>query len=148
MKVILQKDVKGQGKKGDVIDVSDGYAKNFLIKQKLAIEATSVNLNSHKVAQAAAERRRAEEKAAAVQLKAVLDKTEVVIPLKVSENGKIFGALTTLAIAEALAKMGIETDKKKIVLSEPIKKIGAHTVSVKLFPEVTATLKVIVEAAK
>lgn len=148
MKVILQKDVKGQGKKGEVIDVSDGYAKNFLIKQKLAVEATSVNLNSHKVAQAAAERRRAEEKEAAIQLKNILDKTETVIPLKVSENGKIFGALTTLAISEALEKMNIQVDKKKIVLSEPIKTVGVHIVTVKLYPEVTANLKVIVEAVK
>ncbi len=148
MKVILQKDVKGQGKKGDIIEVSDGYAKNFLIKQKLAVEATSVNLNSHKVAAEAAERRKAQEKAAAVELKKALDGTEVVIPLKVSENGKIFGALTTLTISEALANRGVEVDKKKIVLSEPIKTVGSHNVTVKLYPEVSAVIKVTVEAIK
>ena len=147
MKVILQKDVKGQGKKGEILDVSDGYARNFLLKQGLAIEATSVNLNSHKVAVEAAEKRRAEEKAEALELKSVLEQTEVVISLKVSENGKIFGALTTQHIAEALEKMNINIDKKKIVLSEPIKNVGTHIVSVKLFPEISAKLKVTVEAA-
>lgn len=146
MRVILQKDVKGQGKKGEIIEVSDGYAKNFLLKQKLAVEANSVNVNSAKVAQAAADKRRAEEKAAAEELKKTLENTEVRIPLKVSENGKIFGALTTQHISEALAKLGIELDKKKIVLSEPIKMIGAHMVTAKLFPEISAKLKVIVEA--
>lgn len=148
MKVILQKDVKGQGKKGDVIDVSDGYAKNFLIKQKLAIEATKLNLNTLLISQEAAERRKAEEKAAATELKKRLDGTEVVIPLKVSENGKIFGALTTMAISDALADMGIQIDKKKITLSEPIKTIGKHNVSIKLYPEITATITVTVEAAR
>lgn len=147
MKVILQKDVKGQGKKGEIIDVSDGYAKNFLLKQRLAIEATSVNLNSAKVAKEAADRRRAEERAAAIETKALLEKTELKIPLKVSENGKIFGALTTQHISEALAAINIEVDKKKIVLSEPIKTVGSHNVTVKLFPEISAVLKVTVEAA-
>lgn len=145
MKVILVKDVKAQGKKGDVIDVNDGYARNFLLKNKLAIEATSVNLNSLKVSQAAADYHKKVEKAEAEELAKRLNGMSVTVKLKVSETGKIFGALNTQAIADALAKEGIEIDKKKIVLPEPIKTVGTHTVTVKPYAEVSAKLKVVVE---
>lgn len=145
MKVILTKDVKAQGKKGDVIEVSDGYARNFLLKNNLAIEATSVNLNSLKISQQAADHRKAVEKAEAKELAKKIDGMSVTVQLKVSETGKIFGALNTQAISDALAKQGIVIDKKKIVLPEPIKTVGTHTVTVKPYAEVSATLKVIVE---
>ncbi len=144
MKVILVKDVKAQGKKGDVIEVSDGYARNFLFKNNLAIEATSVNLNSLKMANAAADHRKSVEKAEAEALAKKLGNMNVTIRLKVSETGKIFGALNTQSIADALAKEGITVDKKKIVLPEPIKTVGTHIVTVKPYAEVSAKLKVTV----
>lgn len=144
MKVILIKDVKAQGKKGDVIDVSDGYARNFLFKNNLAIEATSVNLNSLKMAAAAADHRKSVEKAEAEELAKKLGGMNVTIKLKVSETGKIFGALNTQSIADALAKEGVNVDKKKIVLPEPIKTVGMHIVTVKPYAEVSAKLKVTV----
>ena len=145
MKVILVKDVKAQGKKGDVIEVSDGYARNFLLKNKLAIEATSVNLNSLKISNEAATHRKEVERAEAQELAKKLDGMTVTVKLKVSETGKIFGALNTQAIADALAKVGVTVDKKKIVLPEPIKTVGSHTVVVKPYAEVSAKLKVVVE---
>lgn len=142
MKVILIKDVKAQGKKGDVIEVSDGYAKNFLLKNNLAIEATSVNLNSLKISKDAADHRKAVEKAEAEALAEKLEGLTITIKMKVSETGKIFGALNTQSIADALQKEGLSVDKKKIVLPEPIKTIGIHTVTVKPYAEVSAKLKV------
>lgn len=144
MKVILIQDVKAQGKKGDVIDVSDGYARNYLFKNNLAIEATSVNLNSLKRSKEAADHRKSVEKAEAQELAKRISGMTVTIKLKVSETGKIFGALNTQAIADALSKEGIDIDKKKIVLPEPIKTVGAHEVTVKPYAEVSAKLKVIV----
>ncbi len=144
MKVILIKDVKAQGKKGDVINVSDGYAKNYLFKNNLAIEATSVNLNSLKISKEAADHRKSVEKAEAIELAEKLNNMTVTIKMKVSETGKIFGALNTQAIADALEKEGLSIDKKKIVLPEPIKTVGNHTVTVKPYAEVSAKLKVTV----
>lgn len=144
MKVILVKDVKAQGKKGDVIEVSDGYAKNYLFKNDLAIEATSVNLNSLKISKEAADHRKSVEKAEAEELAKKLNNITVTIKMKVSETGKIFGALNTQAIADALEKEGIIIDKKKIVLPEPIKTVGNHTVTVKPYAEVSAKLKITV----
>ena len=144
MKVILTQDVKAQGKKGDVIDLSDGYARNYLIKNGFAKEATSVNLNSLKISNEAEAHRKAVEKAEAVKLAEKLNGSTVTVKLKVSETGKIFGALNTQSIADALASQGISIDKKKIVLPEPIKTVGSHTVIIKPYAEVQATLKVVV----
>ncbi len=144
MKVILIKDVKTQGKKGDVIDVSDGYARNFLLKNNLAVEATSVNLNSLKMSNAAADHRKSVEKAEAQELAKKLNDMNITIKLKVSETGKIFGALNTQSIADALLSEGVTVDKKKIVLPEPIKTVGTHIVVVKPYAEVSAKLKVTV----
>ena len=144
MKVILIKDVKAQGKKGDVVEVSDGYARNFLFKNGLAIEATSVNLNSLKISKDAAAHRKSVEKSDAEELAKKLNDMTVTIKLKVSETGKIFGALNTQSIADALEKEGITIDKKKIVLPEPIKTVGSHTVTIKPYAEVSAKLKVVV----
>lgn len=146
MKVILTTDVKGQGKKGEVIDVSDGYARNFLFKNNLAIEGTSSNLNSVKIKKEAEDHRRKVEKAEAEALKVKLEATEVTVKIKCGENGKLFGALSSQSIAEALHAQGIEIDKKKIVLAEPIKSLGSYTVTIKPYAEVSAKLKVTVTA--
>ena len=147
MKVILKADVKGQGKKGEVITVSDGYARNFLFKNGLAEEATASGLNAVRLAAEAAEHRKAVEKAAALELKKQLDQTTVTVKIKVGESGKLFGALNSQAISDALEKMGITLDKKKIVIAEPIKALGRYTVTAKLYPEISAKLTVVVEAA-
>lgn len=146
MKVILKADVKGQGKKGEIINVSDGYARNFLFKNNLAAEATASVVNSARISAEAAEHRKAVEKAAAQELKAKLDAETVTVKIKVGESGKLFGALNTQNISDALAKKGYEVDKKKIVISEPIKSLGRYSVTVKCYAEISAKLTVVVEA--
>lgn len=148
MKVILKADVKGQGKKGDIINVSDGYARNFLFKNNLAIEASSSNVNSVNIAKQAQEHHKQVERAEAVELAKKIGETQVTVSVKVGENGKLFGALNTQSISDALAQVGIELDKKKIVLAEPIKTVGLHVVTVKPYAEVSAKLKVNVVATK
>lgn len=146
MKVILTQDVKGQGKKDDVIEVSDGYARNFLIKNKLAAEATSAMINSIKIKKAADEHRRAEEKAAALELAKKISGTTVAVKIKVGETGKLFGALNTQAVADALKEAGYDIDRKKIVLPDVIKTVGVYEITVKPYAEVSAKIKVSVEA--
>lgn len=146
MKVLLLKDVKGRGKKNDVIEVSDGYARNFLIKNNLAVVASSTLVNSVTIAKKAEEHRKAVEKAEAAELIAKLKDVVVKLEVKVSENGKMFGALTSQNISDALAKMGYDIDKKKIVLSEPIKSVGDYVVTIKAYAEVSGPLKVKVVA--
>lgn len=148
MKVILLKDVKGQGKKNDVIEVSDGYGRNFLIKNGLATVATSTQVNSINISKAAEEKRKAAEKAEAIKLAKELETKTVVVEIKTGATGKLFGALNTQAISDALKKQGVELDKKKIVLSDPIKSVGEYTITVKPYAEVSAKLKVIVKAAE
>lgn len=145
MKVILTQDVKAQGKKGDVVNVSDGYARNFLFKNGLAIEANAANMNSLNNQKAAEKHRKDEEKAAATELAKQLNSTTVTISIKTGENGKLYGALSSQNIADALKGMGIELDKRKIVLASPIKTLGVHKVTVKPYAEITATLTVKVE---
>ena len=146
MKVILTQDVKGQGKKDDVIEVSDGYARNFLIKNKLAVEATSAMVNSIKIKKAADEHRRAEEKAAALELAKKISGNTVTVKIKVGETGKLFGALNTQAVADALKEAGYDIDRKKIVLPDVIKTVGVYEITVKPYAEVSAKIKVSVEA--
>lgn len=146
MKVILTQDVKGQGKKDDVIEVSDGYARNFLIKNKLAVEASSAMVNSIKIKKAADEHRRAEEKAAALELAKKISGTTVTVKIKVGETGKLFGALNTQAVADALKEAGYDIDRKKIVLPDVIKTVGVYEITVKPYAEVSAKIKVSVEA--
>ncbi len=146
MKVILTQDVKGQGKKDDVIEVSDGYARNFLIKNKLAVEATSAMINSIKIKKAADEHRRAEEKAAALELAKKISGTTVAVKIKVGETGKLFGALNTQAVADALKEAGYDIDRKKIVLPDVIKTVGVYEITVKPYAEVSVKIKVSVEA--
>lgn len=145
MKVILTKQVKNVGKPGDVVNVSDGYAKNFLFKQGMAIEASSENLNVNTQAKQKAERERAQEKAEAEKLAGILKDVEVVINASTGKNGQMFGSVTNKEISESLEKMGHDVDKKKIVLASPIKNLGVYEVTCKLFPEVTCKLKVVVK---
>ncbi len=143
MKVILLKDVKGQGKAGEVKNVSDGYARNFLIPNKLAVEATDKNLNELKSKQASEEHRRQQELAEAKALANKISNVEVVIRAKCGENGKLFGSVTNKEIADALkAQHALDVDKKKIVLPDPIRNLGDFTLDVKVYPEVTAKLRV------
>ncbi len=146
MKVILLKDVKAQGKAGEVIDVSDGYARNYLLPNGLAQPATASALNSIKISREAQERRRRIEHDEAVELCKKLAGITVTVKIKTGANGKLFGALNTAAISEALAAMGYELDKKKIVLAEPIKALGRYTVQIKPFAEVSGKLNINVVA--
>lgn len=144
MKVILTKQVKNVGKAGDVVNVSDGYAKNFLFKQGLAIEANQENMNVNTQAKQKAERERAMQKAEAEALAVKLKDIEVVVKASTGKNGQMFGSVTNKEISEELEKMGYNVDKKKIVLNAPIKNLGTYEVTCKLFPEVTCKLKVVV----
>lgn len=144
MKVILLEDVKNVGKKGQIINAKDGYAKNFLFPKNLAIEATDVNMKNLDHAKKQQEAKEAALLEQAKILEEELLKVTMVIKTKTGENGKLFGAVTTKEIAEALEKEhGIEIDKKKFDI-EPIKSVGEYFVKIKLHPAVNAKLKVIV----
>ncbi|MBO4903126.1 MAG: 50S ribosomal protein L9 [Lachnospiraceae bacterium] len=148
MKVILLQDVKSLGKKGDVVDVSDGYARNFIFPKKLGVEANSKNMNDLKLQKANDERVAAKNLADAQAFAKVLETKQVVVKLKTGEGGKTFGSVSSKEIAEeAKAQQDLDIDKKKIVLPEPLKNLGTYEVTVKLHPQVSATLKVIVEGA-
>lgn len=143
MKIILLEDVKGVGKKGETINASDGYAKNFILPKKLGVEATPANMNTLKLQKAADDRRKAEELAAAKEMKEKLEAIAVVIAVKTGDNGKLFGSVTNKEIAAELEKQHkIKIDKKKIVLADQIKMVGERHADVKLQPQVTAELKV------
>ena len=148
MKVILLKDVKAQGKKGDVIDVNDGYAKNFLIKQGLAQPATTDSINSLNIKNAAIARQKELEKQAALKLASELKGKEVTVSIKMGDNGRIFGSITAKEIADAFAKAGKPVDKKQIVLKDPIKNIGQFKIVIKVYPEISAECFVNVVPAK
>ena len=145
MKVILTKDVKAQGKKGDVINVSDGYATNFLFKQGLAIPANAGNVAINNQQKAAEAKAKAEAKKSAEDLANVISKVEVKVKATVGKSGQLFGSITNKEISEELSKLGYDIDKKKIVLDGPIKTQGQYMVQVKLYPEVSTKIKVIVE---
>lgn len=148
MKVILQQDVKGQGKKGELKEVSDGYARNFLFPKKLAVEATSDNINTMKLQEKAKQAQIAKEKAEAKENAEKLKECTVKISAKAGSNGKLFGAVTSKEISDALsAQFGIEIEKNKIVQAEPIKTYGSFEVKVKLGHEISAVLKVMVVEA-
>jgi len=147
MKVILSEDVKGKGKKGQMIEVSDGYARNFLFTKGLAIEATAANVNVMKTKQAAESAKKAKELAAAKELAEKLSKVALTIKIKAGESGKLFGAISNKDIAEELKKQhSFDIDKKKIVLPDVIKSVGTFTVQAKLYNEVSAKFNVTVEA--
>ncbi len=148
MKVILLQDVKGTGKKDDVVEVSDGYARNCLFKKKLAVEATAAGVNAINGQKKAAEFHKAEEvkkwRETAVSLKG----KEVTCFVKCGENGKVFGSVTSKEIADKLRELGYEIDKKKIVLKDALKTVGVYDAEIKFLPDVSAKIKVKVEAAK
>lgn len=148
MKIILLQDVKALGKKGALVEVSEGYARYFLLPRKLGAPATAENMNTMKLKKANEERIAAEQLAEAKQLAEKIEAGTVTIPLKGGENGKTYGSVTSKEIAEAAKKqLGMDIDRKKIVLAEPIKAFGAYEAAVKLHREVQAKLKVkVVEA--
>ncbi|NLM14180.1 MAG: 50S ribosomal protein L9 [Epulopiscium sp.] len=143
MKVILTQDVKKHGKKGDIINVSDGYARNYLIPQGLAIEATKASLNDLNLKKKAEDKRKQEELDAAQKMKEELKDKIVTISVKAGEGGRLFGSVTAKEIAAAAKKQfNFNLDKKKIQLDEPIRSLGNHMVPIKLHPQVTAELTV------
>ena len=142
MKVILLKDVKGLGKAKDIKEVNDGYARNFLIKQGYAEEATSVKINSLNIQKGAQEFHRQEEIKALKEQATNLNGKSVTVKIKCGENGKIFGSVTTKEIAEAILDLGFTVDKKKITLKDTIKNLGLYTVDVKFLPDAIAKVKV------
>ena len=146
MKVILLQDVKGKGKKGQMLEVSDGYARNFMLPKKIAIEATPDAINTMKMNDKATQERIAKEKAAALETSKKLRELTLVVKAKGGGAGKLFGAVTNDAVAAALkANAGITLDKRKIVIAEPIKNVGTYTVQCKLGYEITAPLTVKIE---
>ena len=148
MKVILLQDVKGKGKKGQMLEVSDGYARNFMLPKKLAIEATPDAINTMRMNDKATQERIAREKAAALEISKKLAALTLVVTAKGGGAGRLFGSVTNQEIADALAKnAGIKLDKRKIVISDPIKSVGTYTVTCKLGYEITAKLTVKIEEA-
>lgn len=144
MKVILLKDVKGKGKKGDVINSSDGYARNFLLPKGLAKEATDSNMHILNKKKEAERKKKIEETEEAQKLAEELKNKEIKITAKAGENGRLFGAITTKEIAKELKKQyKIDVDKKKIV-SDTIKQLGSYEVEVKLYPEISTKIKVVI----
>ena len=149
MKVILQQDVKGQGKKGQLVEVSDGFGRNFLLAKKLAVLATPENMNTMKMQEKAKKAKEAAEKAEAEAIAAKLKEITVTIPAKAGNGGKIFGSITTKEIAEQLkAQQGIDLPKAKLVLADPIKSFGSYEVKAKLGFEISGTVYVLVVEEK
>ena len=146
MKVILLQDVKSVGKKGDIIDANDGYARNFLLPKKLGVEANSKNLNDLKLQNANQEKVAAQKLQDAKDFARELETKSVTVFIKAGEGGKTFGSVSGKEIAAAFKEQcGIELDKKKLVLEEPIRNFGTYNVDIKLHPQVTGTVKVKVQ---
>ena len=148
MKVILIEDVKSLGKKGELVNVNDGYARNYILAKKLGVEATPKNLNDLKLKKANEEKRAKEIYEEAAAFAERLSKMEVNVSIKAGEGGKIFGSVSSKEIAQAAQKqLGVELDKKKMQLPSPIKSVGTQMVPIRLHPKVTAQLKVNVREA-
>ena len=147
MKVILLEDVKALGKKGQVVNVSDGYARNLLLPKKLGVEATGKNMNDLKLQKAHEDKVAQENLDAAKAFAEELKDKQVTVGIKVGEGGRTFGSISAKEIAEAKAQFGYELDKKKLQLSAPIKELGTTMVPIKLHPKVTGELKVVVKEA-
>ena len=146
MKVILQQDVKGKGKKGQMIEVSDGYARNYMLPRKIAVEATPDNINTMRMNDKALLERQTKERAEAVRIMNEMKEVTLTLRVKGGGAGRLFGSVTTQEISEALKEqMNIDVDKRKIVLDEAIKNDGTYTVKCKLGYEVVGNLKVKVE---
>lgn len=147
MEIILLQDVKSLGKKGDIVKVNDGYARNFLLPKKLGVEATKQNLYELNQQKAAEEKRQRELLEEAKNLAKRLEELNVKLGIKAGEGGKTFGSVSSKEIAGAIKEQyGLDIDKKKLVLADPIKQVGIYTIQVKLHPQVTAQLKLTVEA--
>ena len=148
MKVILLEDVKSLGKKGDVVNVNDGYARNFLLKTKKGIEANGKNMNDLKLQKAHEDKLAAERLAEAKAFAEDLKKVEVTLSIKTGEGGKLFGSISSKEIAQAAKEqLNLDIDKKKLVLPNPIKAVGTTLVPIELHPQVTGELKVVVREA-
>lgn len=148
MKVILLEDVKSLGKQGEIVDVNDGYARNFVLPKKLGLEATGKNLNDLKLKKANEEKIAKEILDAAKQLKIEIEKGKIELSIKTGEGGKAFGSVSAKEIAAAAKEqLGLSIDKKKVQLKEPLKTLGTHQVPVKLHPKVTAEVTVKVNPA-
>ncbi len=146
MKLILLEDVKSVGKKGDLINASEGYAKNFLLPKKLAVEATKSNLNDYELKQKADAKRRQEELEKAQETAAALK--DKVVKVKTGGNGKLFGSVTNKEVADAIVEQTkLEIDKKKVSIGDPIKMVGERTAVVKLHPKVSAEVTIKIEEA-
>jgi len=146
MDIILIQDVKSLGKKGEIVKVSDGYARNFILPKKLGLEANAKNLNDLKLQKAAQAKLEKEQLEAAQELGKKIDGSNVTIHIKTGENGRVFGSVSVKEIAEAMQEqLGLTIDKKKISLANPIRNEGTFTASVKLHPQVTSELTVKVE---
>ena len=141
MKIILTQDVKSLGKKGEVVEVNQGYARNFVLPKKLGVEATPKNLNDLKLKNQNDEKVAAENLAAAEQLRDELKDKKITAQMKVGANGKTFGSVSSKEIAELMkSQLGIDIDKKKIVLDDAVKSLGGYNVKLKLHPKVTAEI--------
>ena len=148
MKVILMQDVKGKGKKGQMIEVSDGYARNYMLPRKIAVEATADAVNTMRMNDKAAAEKAAKERAEAMEVSKKLRDMTLVVTAKGGGAGRLFGSVTNAEIADALAKKtGIKLDKRKIVIADPIKNVGTYTVTCKLGYEISAPLTVKIEEA-
>ncbi len=148
MKVILLQDVKGKGKKGQMLEVSDGYARNYMLPRKIAIEATADAVNTMRMNDKAAAEKAAKERAEALEISKQLREMTLVVTARGGGAGRLFGSVTNQEIADALAaKTGIRLDKRKIVIADPIKAVGTYTVQCKLGYEITAPLTVKIEEA-
>ena len=146
MKVILLQDVRGKGKKGQMLEVSDGYARNYMLPRKIAIEATADAVNTMRMNDKATQERIAKEKAEAMEVSKKLREMTVVVNAKGGGNGRLFGSVTNQEIADALkAKTGIALDKRKIIITDAIKNVGTYTVTCKLGYEIIAPLTVKIE---
>ncbi|WP_434632503.1 50S ribosomal protein L9 [Thermoanaerobacterium thermosaccharolyticum] len=142
MKVILQKDVKGIGKAGDIVNVSDGYGRNYLLPRGLAMDATKSNINILNEKKKALEKKRQKEVEAAQEIAKKLSQETIKLKVKTGENGKLFGSITSKDIQDELNKRGYDIDKKKINLADAIKTTGTFNVDVKLYPGIQAKIKV------
>lgn len=148
MKVILQQDVRGKGKKGQMIEVSDGYARNYMLPRKIAIEATADNINTMRMNDKALLEKQTRERSEAIKTRDLLKEITLDVYAKGGGAGRLFGSITTQEISDALKKQcGIEFDRRKIVLDETIKTVGQYTVKCKLGYEIVATLKINVKEA-
>ena len=148
MKVILLEDVKSLGKKGELVEVNDGYARNFILAKKLGVEATPKNLNDLKLKRAHEDKLAAQRLEDAKTFAADLTKVQVTLTIKAGEGGKLFGSISSKEIAQAAKdQLNLDIDKKKLVLPSPIKSVGTTLVPIKLHPQVTGELKVVVQEA-